>query len=108
MGYTAPTDGMRDVVNKKKQPPNAGKSEQHGSAHGCDRRKGLRQGTRSWKRSHTVRKSPKKYSERPLRHAIPYKADDDTRGELHGGQRESHQQDRENDGNHRHDGTGDS
>ena len=99
-------DGLRDVVNEKEQQSDAGRRQRHGAQDGGHRRERVRERARRGKRRHAVREGAEEDTERPLRHAVPGKADDDARGELHGGQRERHQQDGEYDGHHGHDGGG--
>ena len=100
-------DGLRDVVNEKKQQPDADQRQHHGAQDGGHRRERMRKRARRRKRRHAVRESAEENAERPLRHAVAGKADDDARGELHRCQGERHQQDGEHDGHHRHDGGGD-
>ena len=92
---------------KKSSQRHAGQRQQHRSEDRDDRRKRMRQRARRRQRGHAVAKRAEEDAERPLRHAVFRKADDDARRELHGRERQRHQQNREHDGNHRHDGGGD-
>ena len=100
-------DGLRDVVNEKEQPTDAGQRQHHGAQDGGDGREGAGQRARRGKRRHAVEERAEEDTERPLRDAVPGEADDDARGELHRCQGERHQQDGEHDRHHRHDGGGD-
>src|ERR1700730_3405411 len=98
---------LGNMMDEENQSYDGSEREDQGAGNSRYRSERLRQAARCGQRGHAVKERSQEDSKSPLGHSISDEAHEDARRELHRGERQSHQENREHDRDNGHDRTRD-